>query len=50
MVELGSHSKNLVDEEDPFFDGSFRYSLNLSFPHHVHDLVVLQKLVIGINQ
>jgi len=36
MQELAiQHSKDLVDEEDPFFDGSFLHSFNLSFPHHV---------------
>jgi hypothetical protein len=43
LQEIGSYlcnySKNLVDEENPFFDGSFFYSSNLSLPHHVHHFI-----------
>lgn len=45
LLEKGSclcnYSKDLVDEEDPFSDGSFLHIFNLSFPHHVHNFVSL---------
>ena len=36
---LGNYSKDLVDEDDPFSDGSFLHSYYLSFAYHVHNLI-----------
>jgi len=38
LQELGlcNHSKDLIHEFDPFFDGPFRYSLNLSVVHQIN--------------
>ncbi len=34
---LCNYSKDLVHKFNPFFDGSFLHSLNLTFSHHVHN-------------
>lgn len=38
-VRLCNQSKNLVHKFNPFSDGSFLHSFNLSFPHHVHNFI-----------
>ena len=40
-IGLGSNSKNCSHKVDPVLNCPFRYSLNLSFSHHVHYFVTL---------
>ncbi len=42
-VFLCNHSSGLIEEDNPLLDGSLENSHNLSFAHHVHNLVVLNK-------
>ncbi len=42
-VFLCNYAKNLMHKLDSFSNGSFFYSFNLSFSHHVHNFVSLQR-------
>ena len=41
---LCNHSSGLIEKENSLFDGSLGNSENLSFAHHIHDFVSLQRL------